>query len=87
MAFNVNHLLADPMANMALNYGSSIASQGKDMVHKEVWPAPRARVAGCLAWARAGHRVPTKHCCSREDLLPAQDSRCILSTACSLLSS
>lgn len=58
MAFNVNHLLADPMANMALNYSSSIASQGKDMVHKEVWPAPRARVAGYLAWARAGHRVP-----------------------------
>lgn len=53
MAFNVNHLLGDPMANVAMAYGSSIASHGKDMVHKEVWPAPWARVAGFLA--RAGH--------------------------------
>lgn len=36
MAFNVNHLLGDPMANVAMAYGSSIASHGKDMVHKEL---------------------------------------------------
>lgn len=36
VAFNVNHLLGDPMANMAVAYGSSIASHGKDMVHKEL---------------------------------------------------
>lgn len=36
MAFSVNHLLGDPMANVAMAYGSSIASQGKDMVHKEL---------------------------------------------------
>lgn len=30
MAFNVNHLLGDPMANMAMAYGSSIASHGKE---------------------------------------------------------
>ncbi|KAG8522627.1 Protein YIF1A [Galemys pyrenaicus] len=36
VAFNVNHFLGDPMANVALAYGSSIASQGKDMVHKEL---------------------------------------------------
>lgn len=42
----------DPMANMAMAYGSSIASHGKDMMNKEVWPTPRARVAGFLA--RAG---------------------------------
>lgn len=53
MAFNVNHLLGDPMANAAMAYGSSIATHGKDMVHKEVWPFPRARVAGFVA--RAGH--------------------------------
>lgn len=35
------------MANMAMAYGSSIASQGKDIVHKEVWPVLR-RVAGFL---------------------------------------
>lgn len=52
MAFSVNHLLGDPMANVAMAYGSSIASHGKDMVHKEVWPALRARVAEFLA--RAG---------------------------------
>lgn len=28
MAFNVNHLLGDPMANMAMAYGS-IASMGR----------------------------------------------------------
>lgn len=53
VAFNVNHLLGDPMANMAVAYGSSIASHGKDMVHKEVWPSRRARVAGFLARAGA----------------------------------
>lgn len=53
VAFNVNHLLGDPMANMAMAYGSSIASHGKDMVHKEVWLSPRARVAGFLARAGA----------------------------------
>lgn len=57
VAFNVNHLLGDPMANVAMAYGSSIASHGKDMVHKEVWPSPRARVAGFLAGAGA-HRIP-----------------------------
>ncbi|XP_061059713.1 protein YIF1A isoform X3 [Eubalaena glacialis] len=36
VAFNVNHLIGDPMANMAMTYGSSIASHGKDMVHKEL---------------------------------------------------
>uniref|UniRef100_A0A8B9YUK5 Protein YIF1 n=1 Tax=Bos mutus grunniens TaxID=30521 RepID=A0A8B9YUK5_BOSMU len=28
------------MANMAMAYGSSIASHGKDMMNKEVWPTP-----------------------------------------------
>ncbi|XP_064220795.1 protein YIF1A isoform X1 [Aotus nancymaae] len=36
VAFSVNHLLGDPMANVAMAYGSSIASHGKDMVHKEL---------------------------------------------------
>ncbi|KAM8817929.1 protein YIF1A isoform 2-T2 [Rhynchonycteris naso] len=36
VAFNVNHLLGDPVANAAMAYGSSIASHGKDMVHKEL---------------------------------------------------
>ncbi|XP_029065416.1 protein YIF1A isoform X1 [Monodon monoceros] len=36
VAFNVNHLIGDPMANMAMAYGGSIASHGKDMVHKEL---------------------------------------------------
>ncbi|XP_074087115.1 protein YIF1A [Macrotis lagotis] len=36
VAFNVSNLLGDPMANVAMAYGSSIASQGKDMVHKEL---------------------------------------------------
>uniref|UniRef100_A0A8C9UQD3 Protein YIF1 n=1 Tax=Spermophilus dauricus TaxID=99837 RepID=A0A8C9UQD3_SPEDA len=36
VAFNVNHLLGDPMANVAMAYGSSIASHGKDIVHKEL---------------------------------------------------
>uniref|UniRef100_A0A8C2R6P0 Protein YIF1 n=1 Tax=Capra hircus TaxID=9925 RepID=A0A8C2R6P0_CAPHI len=36
VAFNVNHLLGDPMANMAMAYGSSIASHGKDMMNKEL---------------------------------------------------
>lgn len=49
VAFNVNNLLGDPMANMAMAYGSSIASQGKDIVHKEVWPVLRERVTGFLA--------------------------------------
>ncbi|KAM5247706.1 protein YIF1A isoform 2-T2 [Ctenodactylus gundi] len=36
VAFSVNHLLGDPVANVAMAYGSSIASHGKDMVHKEL---------------------------------------------------
>ncbi|XP_036182453.1 protein YIF1A isoform X1 [Myotis myotis] len=36
VAFNVNHLLGDPVANVAMAYGSSIASHGKDIVHKEL---------------------------------------------------
>lgn len=36
------------MTNMAMAYGSSIASQGKDIVHKEVWPVLR-RDTGFLA--------------------------------------
>lgn len=31
-----NNLFADPMANAAMMYGSSLANQGKDMVNKEV---------------------------------------------------
>lgn len=55
VAFSVNHLLGDPMTNMAMAYGSSIASHGKDMMHKEVWalPSPRAGVVGLLAKAGA----------------------------------
>lgn len=33
----MNNLFADPMANAAVMYGSSLANQGKDMVNKEVW--------------------------------------------------
>uniref|UniRef100_A0A494B8Y8 Protein YIF1 n=1 Tax=Mus musculus TaxID=10090 RepID=A0A494B8Y8_MOUSE len=36
VAFSVNNLLGDPVANMAMAYGTSIASQGKDIVHKEL---------------------------------------------------
>lgn len=32
----VDNLFTDPMANAAMMYGSSLASQGKDMVNKEV---------------------------------------------------
>lgn len=32
----MNNLFADPMANAAMMYGSSIANQGKDIVNKEV---------------------------------------------------
>lgn len=31
------NMFADPMANAAMMYGSSLANQGKDMVNKEVW--------------------------------------------------
>lgn len=31
-----NNLFTDPMASAAVMYGSSLASQGKDMVNKEV---------------------------------------------------
>lgn len=31
-----NNLFADPMANVAMMYGSSLANQGKDIVNKEV---------------------------------------------------
>lgn len=33
---SMNNLFADPMANAAMMYGSSIANQGKDIVNKEV---------------------------------------------------
>ncbi|MBZ3868872.1 Protein YIF1A [Sciurus carolinensis] len=36
VTFNVKHLLGDPMTNVAMVYGSSIASHGKDIVHKEL---------------------------------------------------
>ncbi|XP_048216861.1 protein YIF1A [Perognathus longimembris pacificus] len=36
VAFSVNNLLEDPMANLAVAYGSSIASHGKDRVQKEL---------------------------------------------------
>lgn len=32
----VGSLFADPMANAAMMYGSSLANQGKDIVNKEV---------------------------------------------------
>lgn len=32
----MGNLFADPMANAAVMYGSSLANQGKDMVNKEV---------------------------------------------------
>ncbi|CAI5652477.1 protein YIF1A isoform X2 [Oreochromis niloticus] len=32
----MNNLFADPMANAAMMYGSSLANQGKDMVNKEI---------------------------------------------------
>ncbi|XP_053361830.1 protein YIF1A isoform X4 [Clarias gariepinus] len=32
----VNNLFADPMANAAMMYGSSLANQGKDIVNKEI---------------------------------------------------
>lgn len=32
----VGNLFADPMANAAMMYGSSLANQGKDIVNKEV---------------------------------------------------
>lgn len=32
----MSNLFADPMANAAMMYGSSLANQGKDMVNKEV---------------------------------------------------
>ncbi|MBZ3868881.1 Protein YIF1A [Sciurus carolinensis] len=35
-AFNVNHLFWDPNTNVAMAYGSSIASHRKDIVHKEL---------------------------------------------------
>lgn len=34
--FNAAQLTNDPMANMALQYGSSLATQGKDYVDKNV---------------------------------------------------
>ncbi|CAG5990043.1 unnamed protein product [Menidia menidia] len=33
---NVNNMFTDPMANAAMMYGSSLANQGKDIVHKEI---------------------------------------------------
>lgn len=32
----VGNIFADPMANAAMMYGSSLANQGKDIVNKEV---------------------------------------------------
>lgn len=32
----VNNIFADPMANAAMMYGSSLANQGKNIVNKEV---------------------------------------------------
>lgn len=48
----MGNLFADPMANAAMMYGSSLANQGKDMVNKEVreraiLPHPRRRVWVC----------------------------------------
>jgi hypothetical protein len=34
--FNPSQLANDPMANMAFQYGTSLASQGKDYVDKNV---------------------------------------------------
>uniref|UniRef100_H9G868 Protein YIF1 n=1 Tax=Anolis carolinensis TaxID=28377 RepID=H9G868_ANOCA len=31
-----NQIFADPVANVAMAYGTSIASQGKDIMHKEI---------------------------------------------------
>lgn len=31
-----NQIFADPVANIAMAYGTTVASQGKDIVHKEV---------------------------------------------------
>ncbi|XP_064408111.1 protein YIF1A [Latimeria chalumnae] len=36
MGFNMNNIFADPMANVAMAYGSTIANQGKDIVNKEL---------------------------------------------------
>ena len=33
-----NQIFTDPVANVAVAYGTTIASQGKDIVHKEVRP-------------------------------------------------
>lgn len=38
----VNNLFADPMANAAVMYGSSLANQGKDIVNKEVGQVQQA---------------------------------------------
>lgn len=56
VAFNVNHLLGDPVANVAMAYGSSIASHGKDIVHKEVWCPPGRGWQD--SWPRRGLREP-----------------------------
>uniref|UniRef100_H3B4I6 Protein YIF1 n=1 Tax=Latimeria chalumnae TaxID=7897 RepID=H3B4I6_LATCH len=37
MGFNMNNIFADPMANVAMAYGSTIANQGKDIVNKELF--------------------------------------------------
>jgi len=36
MPFPGQNLMNDPMANMAMQYGSSLADQGKDYVNKNV---------------------------------------------------
>ncbi|XP_030075411.1 protein YIF1A [Microcaecilia unicolor] len=36
MGFHVNTIFSDPMTNVAMAYGSSIATQGKDIVNKEI---------------------------------------------------
>ena len=42
--------LNDPMANMAMQYGTSLAGQGKDIVHKNVSRYGRENLSsGCTA--------------------------------------
>ena len=37
MAFPGQQLMNDPMANMAVQYGASLADHGKDVMEKQVW--------------------------------------------------
>ncbi|XP_059816040.1 protein YIF1A-like [Hypanus sabinus] len=36
MGLPINNFLGEPVANVAMAYGTTIASQGKDIVHKEL---------------------------------------------------